>query len=119
MAIQNWPIFISLTSWRAGWKAAESRVNTLHPGFVTSSFGKNGSGLLRPFFSISQLLAISPQKGTETSVYLASSPEVEGATGKYFVEKKAVSSSAASYDQETARLLWEISVEMINTPTHF
>ena len=92
-------------------------VDVLHPGFVASNFGKNGSGLLRPIFSISQFFAISPQKGAETSVYLASSPEVEGVTGKYYVEKKAVSSSAASYDQEAARRLWQISEEMTNTPT--
>jgi NAD(P)-dependent dehydrogenase (short-subunit alcohol dehydrogenase family) len=90
-------------------------VNALHPGFVASNFGKHDSGLLRPFFSLSHLFAISPQKGAETSIYLASSPEVEGVTGKYFVEKKAVSSSAISYDQEAARRLWQISLEMTNT----
>jgi NAD(P)-dependent dehydrogenase (short-subunit alcohol dehydrogenase family) len=89
--------------------------NALHPGFVASNFGKNGSGLLRPFFSISHLFAISPEKGAETPVYLASSPEVEGITGKYFVQKKAVNSSAISYDQDAARRLWQMSLEMTST----
>jgi hypothetical protein len=56
--------------------------------------------------------AIGPEEGAETPIYLASSPEVEGVSGKYFVDKEPVRSSPASYDEETARRLWEISAEM-------
>jgi retinol dehydrogenase-14 len=51
----------------------------------------------------------SAAEGAETIIYLADSPEVEGVSGKYYVRKKAVASSAISYDLATARRLWEIS----------
>jgi NAD(P)-dependent dehydrogenase (short-subunit alcohol dehydrogenase family) len=87
-------------------------VNTLHPGFVATNFGGNNPGLIRLALKLTQLLALSPQKGAETSIYLASSTEVEGITGKYFDRKQAVPSSPESYDQETARRLWEISAQL-------
>ena len=62
------------------------------------------------------MAAISPAEGAETSIYLASSPEVEGVTGKYFDRKKAVSSSPASYDANSARKLWEISLQLTQLP---
>jgi retinol dehydrogenase-14 len=89
--------------------------NCLHPGAVATGaplkdpdltkFGRFMYGLVRPFF-------LSSEKGAETSVYLASSPEVEGVTGKYFVRKRAVASSPESYDAEVARRLWKISVQL-------
>lgn len=93
-------------------------VNALHPGFVASNFGKNNGRFFKLIFDyIVPFLAISPEKGAETSVYLASSPEVEGITGKYFVRKRAVSSSSASYDATTARRLWEISQQLTEGKT--
>ena len=59
-----------------------------------------------------KFIALSPREGAETSIYLASSPEVAGVTGKYFVKKQAVRSSEASYDEAAAKGLWEISAEM-------
>ncbi len=84
-------------------------VNALHPGFVATNFAMNNGRLARLFKPLMKLVAISPQRGAETSVYLATSPEVEGISGKYFVEKSAVPSSPASYDQATATRLWETS----------
>ncbi|MEN4013154.1 MAG: SDR family oxidoreductase [Chloroflexota bacterium] len=94
-------------------KLEGSRVtaNVLHPGFVATQFGKNNGGLVRPAMAVIHLGAISPRKGAETNVYLAASREVEGVSGKYFYEKKALPSSAASYDEAAARRLWEISLE--------
>ena len=62
--------------------------NALHPGvFVASEFGKNNGGFLKVGISVAQRLGgISVEKGARTSVYLASSREVEGETGKYFVK---------------------------------
>ena len=57
--------------------------------------------------------AISPEKGAETSIYLASSPEVEGVSGKYFSSKKPIQSSPISYDQELAAKLWQRSRELV------
>jgi len=86
-------------------------VNALHPGFVASGFGMNNNlmKLLRP---IVKLIAISPEEGAKTTIYLATSPEAEGVSGKYFVERKAVKSSPASYDKEAAERLWKISEEL-------
>lgn len=81
-------------------------VNALHPGFVASNFGRSNGGLLDPIFKIVQLGAISTEQGAKTSVYLASSPDVEGVSGKYFDKCEAVRSSSESYDPEIAARLW-------------
>jgi NAD(P)-dependent dehydrogenase (short-subunit alcohol dehydrogenase family) len=92
--------------------------NVLHPGTVATGFGHNNAGLFDWVYKVIDLFAISPEKGAETIVYLASSQEVEGVTGKYWNRCKAVRSSKVSYDQEAARRLWEISEQMtrINQP---
>jgi len=86
--------------------------NVLHPGFVRSGFGRNNGGIVSAVMSVIGLAAISPQKGAETSIYLASSPEVEGVSGKYFDKCKAIKSSAASYDENSWTRLWEISEKL-------
>lgn len=58
----------------------------------------------------------SPEKGAETSIYLASSPEVEGLSGGYFVKKPEARSSNASRDERLATRLWEVSAELTNLP---
>ena len=86
--------------------------NALHPGFVATGFGANNSGVMRVGMKIMQrIMARSPEKGAETSIYLASSPEVEGVTGKYFDNKRAVTSSAAAQDADAAKRLWALSKE--------
>ena len=87
-------------------------VNALHPGFVATNFGKSNGGIYHPIFGLAQLAAISPQKGAETSIYLASSPEVEGVTGKYFDRKKAVRSSDLSNNTKLAAQLWLVSEQL-------
>ncbi len=58
------------------------------------------------------LKGMSAEKGAETGIYLATSPEVKGITGQYFVKQKAEQSSQASYDPSAASRLWEVSEEM-------
>lgn len=85
-------------------------VNCLHPGFVASSFGNNNSGLTRLLFGIAKsIAAISERDGAKTSIFLASSLEVDTVSGKYFDKCKAVKSSPVSYDTEIARQLWNDS----------
>ncbi len=60
-----------------------------------------------------KLFAISPEAGAKTSVHLASSPDVEGATGKYFDGSNAIASSKESYDETAWRRLWDVSAEMV------
>lgn len=88
-------------------------VNCVHPGGVNSNFYNNSGTGLRFFSTFFGWTMRSPEKGAETVVYLASSPEVEGVTGKYFKDRKTVSSSKLSMDRENARRLWEVSEEMV------
>ena len=84
-------------------------VNVVHPGLINTNLGRDRSstskGFAKKFFK-------SPEIGAETSIFLASSPEVEGITGKYYTKKQQKMSSKESYNEEYAKRLWEISTEM-------
>ena len=84
-------------------------VNTLHPGVVNTNLGRDMSKFGRGF---GKLFFKNPEKGAETSIYLASSPEVEGITGKYYIKKEQKESSKESYNEEYAKRLWEISATL-------
>jgi NAD(P)-dependent dehydrogenase (short-subunit alcohol dehydrogenase family) len=87
-------------------------VNALHPGFVNTHIGKQYP-VLRPMMNIIHaLFAKSPEEGAETSIYLAGSTDVAEVSGRYFIDQKQVRSSPASYKEEDARRLWEISESM-------
>jgi NAD(P)-dependent dehydrogenase (short-subunit alcohol dehydrogenase family) len=88
-------------------------VNALNPGVVKTNFQMQGSRWGRLSKRMGNLfVGVSPEKGAETSIYLATSPEVGSITGKYFERKKVVPSSKASYDEEAARQLWTLSAEL-------
>ena len=88
--------------------------NCLHPGFVASKFGHNNGGFVKVVGGLLQrLFAISEEKGALTNLHLATSPEVEGVSGKYFAKSKPAASSAASHDEDAQARLWEISAEMV------
>jgi len=89
--------------------------NAVHPGFVNTNFANNTYSFIRPLVRLAQCFARSPEKGAETSIYLASSPEVEGISGKYFFNKKERRSNRESYDKEIARRLWDVSEDLVNT----
>jgi len=84
-------------------------VNAVHPGFVRTGFGKDNNSIMDLIFGFMQFFALSPERGAETSIYLASSPEVQGVSGKYFSKSRPARSSAASYIEGEWRRLWEIS----------
>jgi len=86
--------------------------NALHPGGVATNIGQQDPLIRLVMRFVHAFGAKTPREGAETSIYLASSPDVEGVTGKYFVDKKPVRSSRASYDEEAAQQLWAISAEM-------
>lgn len=87
-------------------------VNALHPGFVATNFG-SGAGAYGWFMRrLMSLIAITPDEGARTPVYLAASPEVEGVSGRYFVKEKPVPSSPASQDSAAARRLWDLSAQL-------
>ncbi len=83
--------------------------NCFHPGFVASRFGSESGGWTSRLMPLARVLAITPEQGADTLIYLASSPEVATATGAYFVKRKAVEPSAAARDDEAARKLWAAS----------
>lgn len=87
-------------------------VNSVHPGGVATNLGKNNGAIARGFIALTGLFSRTPQKGAETQIYLAASPEVEGVTGQYFVDCKPARSSAESRDEHVARRLWEVSAQM-------
>ena len=88
--------------------------NVLHPGVVNSGFGAEDPSRIfkflvpfwRPFMK-------TPQQGAATSIYLASSPEVEGVTGTYFADGRPQTSNRASYDVAAAARLWQVSARLV------
>jgi len=92
---------------------SEISVNALHPGFVRTNMGKNNGWFARLILPLVQLQGVTPEVGAETTIFLATSPEVKGITGKYFVNKVAVDSDPATYDKAAAARLWKISAGMV------
>ncbi|MBC8042925.1 MAG: SDR family oxidoreductase [Rhizobacter sp.] len=86
--------------------------NAMHPGGVATNFAANTSGLFTFFWKLITPFLLTPAQGAETVIYLASSPEVEGISGKYFIKKKPARSVAVSYDEAVAKRLWEVSEKL-------
>jgi NAD(P)-dependent dehydrogenase (short-subunit alcohol dehydrogenase family) len=86
--------------------------NAVHPGFVATGFGRNNRGWFARLMRLAQFAALSPEQGAETLIYLASSSEIAEVSGKYFVKQRSIPSSPASYDQEAARRLWQLSATL-------
>ena len=88
-------------------------VNAVHPGFVASNFGRNNRGVIGLVMTrLVPLFAKSVVEGAATSVYLASSPEAAGVSGRYFVDCRPVKSAPQSYDRTAAERLWAVSEEL-------
>ena len=86
----------------------------LHPGVVRTSFGaEDQAAYLAVMIGVGRLFMKSPARGARTPVYLASSPEAEGITGRYFVNRKPKTSSKASYDTIAAARLWRVSADLV------
>ena len=84
--------------------------NCLHPGFVRTSFGDNNRGFWGIGIRLGKLFAaVSVPRGAETLVYLASAPEVEGITGKYFDKCREREPNAAARNDADAERLWKES----------
>lgn len=83
--------------------------NCLHPGVIATNLSR---GLPAPLHFLYRLVMPKPAKGAQTSIYLASSPEVEGITGSYWSDKKVKASIPATHDEVAQRELWEYSEKM-------
>ena len=87
--------------------------NALHPGVVATNFMDNMPGWLKPLTSLAKLFMISPEKGAETSVYLATSDEEKTVSGEYFVKNRPEKASPAADDRADAQKLWQMSETLI------
>jgi NAD(P)-dependent dehydrogenase (short-subunit alcohol dehydrogenase family) len=86
--------------------------NALHPGTVATNLGAEAGWLRAKVRNLVKRSLLTPEEGARTSVYLASSPEVEGVTGRYFEDCHETRSSDESYDAAAAARLWRVSEEL-------
>lgn len=87
--------------------------NALHPGTISSGFGGASKGLVKWFVSLGKPFFKNVEQGAFTSIFLATSPEIEGKTGGYYENQKPVSPSRAAESRENARKLWELSESLV------
>jgi NAD(P)-dependent dehydrogenase (short-subunit alcohol dehydrogenase family) len=91
-------------------------VNALHPGAVRSGFASNEDmrgPIARLVLTMARPFMLSPERGAQTSIYLASSPEVEGKTGGYYSNSKLAPTSTAAQDRAAAERLWQVSDALV------
>ena len=85
-------------------------VNAMNPGLVATNVGNAAGGFTATVKGIvDKIGGITPEEGARTIIYLASSPEVSGVSGRYFVKERSIPSSKTSYDLEFCQELWELS----------
>jgi NAD(P)-dependent dehydrogenase (short-subunit alcohol dehydrogenase family) len=88
--------------------------NALHPGVVNTGFGaEDPSRIYRYLVPLMRPFMKTPLRGAATSIYLASSPEVHGVTGRYFADRRPRTSGKASYDVAAAARLWQVSAGLV------
>ena len=99
-------------------RATSVTANALHPGVVRTSFGAEDPALVQRLF-IPFLLHFmkTPAQGAATSIYLASAPDLEQVTGRYFANSKPKRSSERSYDKAAAARLWQVSANLVGLTT--
>jgi retinol dehydrogenase 14 len=92
--------------------------NALHPGLVSTSFGaEDPATVQRIFIPFLRPFMKSPAQGAATSIHLASAPELEQVTGRYFANRHAKKSSERSYDEAAAAQLWQVSADLVGLTT--
>lgn len=89
--------------------------NCLHPGLVDTRFADEAGGWTTRAFSLVKRFAISSERGADTIVYLATSPDAAAVSGEYFAKRKIAASSDAAREMDAARQLWEISEELMTS----
>jgi retinol dehydrogenase 14 len=92
-------------------KGAGVTVNCVHPGTVRTNWGDE-AGALGIGIRIARPFMLSPEKGAETPLYVATSPVLEGVSGKFFSKKKDTRSSNESYDETERKKLWDVSMKL-------
>jgi NAD(P)-dependent dehydrogenase (short-subunit alcohol dehydrogenase family) len=97
------------------WSGQGITANSLHPGFVATRFGDGSGGWLSSAVRLAKTVAISPEKGAETLVYLASSPDVAGISGEYFHKCRPATPTPEARDDAAAKRLWMESARIAGT----
>jgi retinol dehydrogenase 14 len=88
-------------------------VNCLHPGAVSTNIWSHAMWWARPILAVAKLFMVTPEKGGERIVYLATSPEVEGKTGGYYDNDRLVDPSPLAQDDDLAAKLWNVSANLV------
>lgn len=89
-------------------------VNVVHPGFVATNLGRSSGSLSsRIMFGMMKPFQLSPKEGAETSVYVATSSELDGITGKCFTKNQETKTSEVSYDVNLQKQLWDATVSLL------
>ncbi|RSK51163.1 SDR family oxidoreductase [Hymenobacter rigui] len=86
--------------------------NSLHPGVVASSFGQSSNWFTKAFYKVAAPFMTSSEEGAQTSIYLATTPEVADTSGGYFVKKRPAAVKSSYNTPENARRLWELSEKL-------
>jgi len=96
-------------------KYAEKGITSfaLHPGVVRTEFGSSAKGLFKILMFIARPFMISPQKGAQTSIWLATEPGLEGKSSQYFIKCKLSKSSVLSWSEDNRNKLWDISKKLV------
>jgi NAD(P)-dependent dehydrogenase (short-subunit alcohol dehydrogenase family) len=98
--------------------ATSVTANALHPGVVSTSFGaEDPAGVQRRLVPLMRPFMKTPDQGAATSIHVASAPELERVTGRFFANRKPRRSSKASYDEAVAGRLWQVSAELVGLTT--
>ncbi len=91
--------------------------NALHPGTVSTRFGRNNDGWLwQTAMRVFARFALTPEQGARTTLHLATSPDLEGVKGEYFSDARRATPSAAARDTAAAARLWELSAVQLQIP---
>ena len=95
-------------------QATPVTANTLHPGLVNTSFGaEDPSRVQRLLVPFMRPFMKTPAQGAATPIHMASAPDLEQVTGRYFVNSKPKRSAKRSYDEATAARLWQVSADLV------
>ena len=87
--------------------------NAAHPGPVASNFGRSNRGFFGALFALAGPFMLTPDKGARTQIWLASSPDVDGVTGKYFAKCREKKPSPRALDEAAQKRLWDASAELV------
>ena len=90
--------------------------NCFHPGLVATGFNRNNGLIMGLGMTLLRPVSRSPEKGAETLVWLATSPEVANVSGAYFFDKLPKTPSPAAQDRAAAQRLWELSERQVQAP---